>query len=106
MPGSLRRRADVDDASLHGLPDHQPRGFLHQEERCPDIDREHAVEQFRTRVEQISAIGKTGFPSSVTATGDPNYYKLCIGTLSERQVKLRKAFSLIMDDGIAVVMVK
>ena len=45
-------------------------------------------------------------PPSVTATSDPNYYKLCIGTLADRQAKLRKAFSLIMDDGINVVMVK
>ncbi|HLJ94740.1 MAG TPA: TadE/TadG family type IV pilus assembly protein [Gemmataceae bacterium] len=57
-------------------------------------------------LQQISSIGKTGFPPSVTATSDPNYYKLCIGTLSDRQAKLRKAFSLIMDDGISVVMVK
>jgi hypothetical protein len=57
-------------------------------------------------LQTISSIGKTGFPPSVTATGDPNYYKLCIGTLADRQTKLRKAFSLIMDDGIAVVMVK
>jgi hypothetical protein len=57
-------------------------------------------------MQQISAIGKTGFPSSVTATSDPNYYKICIGTLAQRQAKLRQAFSLIMDDGISVVMVK
>ena len=57
-------------------------------------------------LQQISQVGKTGFPSSVTATSDPNYYKLCLGTLAQRQDKLRKAFSLIMDDGIAVVMVK
>jgi Putative Flp pilus-assembly TadE/G-like len=57
-------------------------------------------------LQQISQIGGTGFPSSVTATGDPNYYKLCIGTLTERQQKLRTAFSKIMDDGISVVMVK
>ncbi|HEV3445887.1 MAG TPA: pilus assembly protein TadG-related protein [Gemmataceae bacterium] len=57
-------------------------------------------------LQQLSQIGGTGFPSSVTATGDPNYYKLCIGTLSQRQQKLRTAFSKIMDDGISVVMVK
>jgi hypothetical protein len=57
-------------------------------------------------LQQISQIGGTGFPSSVTATGDPNYYKLCIGTLTQRQQKLRTAFSKIMDDGISVVMVK
>jgi Flp pilus assembly protein TadG len=57
-------------------------------------------------LQQLSAIGNTGFPSSVTATGDPNYYKICTGTLAQRQAKLRQAFSLIMDEGVAVVMVK
>jgi hypothetical protein len=57
-------------------------------------------------LQQLSQIGGTGFPASVTATGDPNYYKLCVGTLSQRQQKLRTAFSKIMDDGISVVMVK
>jgi hypothetical protein len=57
-------------------------------------------------VRQISSIGGTGFPSSVMATTDPNYYKLCIGTLAQRQAKLRKAFSKILDDGLAVVLVK
>jgi hypothetical protein len=57
-------------------------------------------------LQQISAIGGTGFPSSVTATGDPNYYKLCIGTLDDRKNKLRTAFLKIMDDGVPVVLVK
>ncbi|HLN32096.1 MAG TPA: pilus assembly protein TadG-related protein [Gemmataceae bacterium] len=59
-----------------------------------------------TLLQQLSAIGGTGFPSSVTATSDPNYYKLCIGTLAQRQTKLQQAFSTIMDDGVAIVMVK
>jgi hypothetical protein len=57
-------------------------------------------------LQQLSSIGGTGFPPSVTATSDPNYYKLCIGTLSERQQKLQQAFSTIMSDGVAIVMVK
>jgi hypothetical protein len=57
-------------------------------------------------LQQISTIGKTGFPPSVTATSDPNYYKICIGTLAQRQAKLQQAFSIIMDDGISIVMVK
>jgi hypothetical protein len=57
-------------------------------------------------LQQLSGIGGTGFPPSVTATSDPNYYKLCIGTLAERQAKLRTAFSRIMDDGVSVVMVR
>jgi hypothetical protein len=56
--------------------------------------------------QQISSIGGTGFPPSVTSTSDPNYYKICVGTLDQRQAKLRQAFSTIMDDGISVVMVK
>jgi Putative Flp pilus-assembly TadE/G-like len=57
-------------------------------------------------LQQISAIGNTGFPSSRTATGDPNFYKLCTGTLQQRQDKLRQAFSKIMDDGVGVAMVR
>ena len=57
-------------------------------------------------LQQLSAIGGTGFPPSVTATSDPNYFKLCVGTLAQRQSKLRQAFSAIMDDGVSVVMVK
>jgi hypothetical protein len=57
-------------------------------------------------LQQISSIGGTGFPPSVTATSDPNYYKLCIGTLAQRQAKLQQAFSIIMNDGISVIMVK
>ena len=57
-------------------------------------------------LQSLSSIGGTGFPSSVTNTADPNYYKLCIGTLAEREAKLRQAFRIIMDDGVAVVLVK
>ena len=57
-------------------------------------------------LQQLSAIGGTGFPTSVTDTSNPNFYKLCTGTLQERQDKLRKAFTKIMDDGIAIVLVK
>jgi Flp pilus assembly protein TadG len=57
-------------------------------------------------LQQLSTIGGTGFPSSVTATSDPNFYKLCTGTLQDRQDKLRTAFSKIMDDGVAIIMVK
>jgi Flp pilus assembly protein TadG len=57
-------------------------------------------------LQDISAIGGTGFPASLTDPGDPYAYKLCTGTLTERQNKLRTAFSKIMDDGISVVMVR
>ncbi|MFL5339654.1 MAG: pilus assembly protein TadG-related protein [Gemmataceae bacterium] len=54
----------------------------------------------------ISDIGGTGFPTSLTDTSDPNYYKLCTGTLQQRQDKLRQAFSKIMNEGVSIVMVK
>ncbi|HWY85863.1 MAG TPA: hypothetical protein VNX28_04010, partial [Gemmataceae bacterium] len=57
-------------------------------------------------LQSISTIGGTGFPASVTDTSSPYYYKLCIGTLAERQSKLQTAFTTIMDDGISIIMVK
>jgi Flp pilus assembly protein TadG len=57
-------------------------------------------------LQNLSTIGGTGFPASVTDTGSPYYYKLCIGTLAQRQSKLQTAFTTIMDDGIAIIMVK
>jgi hypothetical protein len=57
-------------------------------------------------LQQLSTIGGTGFPPTVTSTSDPNYYKLCTGTLAQRQAKLQQAFNTIMNDGVAVVMVK
>jgi hypothetical protein len=59
-----------------------------------------------TMLQSISAIGGTGFPSSVTDTTSPYYYKLCIGSLADRQSKLRQAFTTIMDDGAAIVLVQ
>jgi Flp pilus assembly protein TadG len=59
-----------------------------------------------TLLQNLSAIGGTGFPSSVTDTSSPYYYKICIGTLAQRQAKLQAAFTTIMDDGIAIIMVK
>jgi hypothetical protein len=58
-----------------------------------------------TLLQNLSAIGGTGFPSSVTDTSSPYYYKICIGTLAQRQAKLQAAFSQMMDDGIAIIMV-
>lgn len=59
-----------------------------------------------TLLKDISTIGKTGFPTSVTDSGHPDFYKLCTGTLAERQDKLRQAFSKIMDDGLAVSLIR
>jgi Flp pilus assembly protein TadG len=57
-------------------------------------------------LQDISAIGGTGFPASRTDASDPNFYKLCTGTLAERQEKLRTAFRKIMDDGVAVTLIR
>jgi Flp pilus assembly protein TadG len=54
----------------------------------------------------ISTIGGTGFPSSVNATTDPNYYKLVIGTQAQRQSKMTQAFLNILDSDIPVSLVR
>jgi hypothetical protein len=55
-------------------------------------------------LEQISSIGGTTFPSSST---DPaNGYKWVIGTLDERKSKMKQAFGIIMDSGLAISLVK
>jgi hypothetical protein len=55
-------------------------------------------------LQQLSAIGGTVFPNS--ATDPQNGYKWCIGTLDQRQVKLRQAFTKIMDGTVSIVLVK
>jgi Flp pilus assembly protein TadG len=57
-------------------------------------------------LQQISALGGTGFPSSVTDTSSPYFYKLCVGNLSQRQALLQQAFNIIMADGASVVLVQ
>ena len=55
-------------------------------------------------LQQLSTIGGTVFPSSST---DPtNGYKWCIGSLSDRQTKLQQAFINILENTVAVVLVK
>jgi Flp pilus assembly protein TadG len=56
--------------------------------------------------QSISTIGGTGFPPTRTATTDPNFYKICTGTLDQRRDKLHQAFSKIMDDGVGVALVR
>lgn len=55
-------------------------------------------------LQQLSTIGGTVFPSS--ADDPQNGYKWCVGSLAERQEKLRKAFTKIMDSSVSVVLVK
>src|SRR5262249_21637988 len=57
-------------------------------------------------LQQVSALGGTGFPSSVTDTTSPEFYKICTGTLDERRDKLRQAFSKIMSQGVPIIMVQ
>ena len=59
-----------------------------------------------TLLQNLSTIGGTGFPSSVTDTSSPYYYKICIGTLANRQAALQAAFTTIMDNGVAIIMVQ
>jgi hypothetical protein len=72
----------------------------------PDANGASGGNQAMSLLQQLSTIGGTGFPASVTDTGSPYYYKLCIGTLAQRQTKLQTAFHAIMDDGISIIMVK
>jgi hypothetical protein len=72
----------------------------------PDANGAAGGNQAMALLQSISAIGNTGFPASVTDTGSKYYYKLCIGTLAERQQKLQAAFTTIMDDGVAIIMVQ
>jgi Flp pilus assembly protein TadG len=59
-----------------------------------------------TFLQNVSALGGTGFPSSVTDTTSPYYYKLCIGNLQQRQDNMRTAFSKIMDDEVPIILVQ
>jgi Flp pilus assembly protein TadG len=72
----------------------------------PDANGAAGGNQAMSLLQQISAIGGTGFPASVTDTSSPYYYKLCIGTLAQRQASLQTAFTKIMDDGVSVILVK
>jgi hypothetical protein len=51
-----------------------------------------------------SSVGGTTFPSS--ASDPDNGYKICIGTLSERQAKLQQAFTKILDETESIILVK
>jgi hypothetical protein len=57
-------------------------------------------------LQQLSQIGGTGFPASVTDSGSPYFYKLCTGNLAQRQTKLRQAFSNIMNEEVSISLVK
>jgi hypothetical protein len=58
-------------------------------------------------LQSLSTIGgNTGFPGSVSDTSSPYYYKICIGTLAQRQSSLQAAFTKMMDSGVAVILVQ
>ena len=71
-----------------------------------DADGTAGGNQAMSLLQNLSALGGTGFPASVTDSGSPYFYKLCVGTLPQRQTKLQTAFTTIMDDGINIIMVK
>ena len=53
---------------------------------------------------QIAAVGGTVFP---TSSSDPtNGYKWCTGTITQRETKLRQAFTNIMNSGIPITLIK
>jgi len=55
-------------------------------------------------LQQISAIGGSTFPASPS---DPtNGYKWCTGNLTQRQTKLRQAFTNIMNNGVPITLIK
>jgi len=54
-------------------------------------------------MQSISNVGSTTFPSSASGTDG---YKWCIGTLAQRQSKLRQAFANVLDLDIGIVLVK
>jgi Flp pilus assembly protein TadG len=54
-------------------------------------------------MQNISSVGHTNFPSSPSG---PDGYKWCIGTLSQRQDKLRQAFTNILDQEVGIILVK
>ena len=48
-------------------------------------------------------VGGTTFPGSASG---PDGYKWCIGTLAQRQSKLRQAFTNVLDQDVGIVLVK
>lgn len=55
-------------------------------------------------LQSLSSLGGTTFPSS--ASDPDNGYKWCIGSLSDRQAKLEKAFTKILDETESIILVK
>jgi hypothetical protein len=55
-------------------------------------------------LQSLSTLGGTTFPNS--ASDPDNGYKICIGSLSERQAKLQTAFTKILDETESIILVK
>ncbi len=54
----------------------------------------------------LSQIGNTGFPASVNDTTSPYYYKIVIGTQTQRQNGMTQAFLNILDSDVPVSLVQ
>jgi hypothetical protein len=54
----------------------------------------------------LSQVGGTGFPTSVTDTTSPYYYKIVIGTQAQRQNGMTQAFLNILDTDVPVSLVQ
>lgn len=57
-------------------------------------------------LQKLSTVGGTSFPSSVSSTTDPNYFKIIVGDLTQRQNRMKAAFLKIMDSDIPISLVK
>ena len=71
-----RHRLDVDDGARDAVALHDPHGFLDQEKRRADIDRENVVEAFFRCVEDVAAVGD---PGGVDQHVDPAERLICGG---------------------------
>jgi Flp pilus assembly protein TadG len=70
------------------------------EPTTPATDNSAAI----SMLQSISTIGGSTFPSS--ASDPTNGYKWCIGTLSQRQTLLQKAFTTILDSTVPISLIK
>jgi hypothetical protein len=55
-------------------------------------------------LQQIASVGGTVFPSSPSDAA--NGYKWCTGTISQRETKLRQAFTNIMNSGVPITLIQ
>lgn len=57
-------------------------------------------------LKKLATIGGTGFPNSISDSGNADFYKLITGDQPARQNNMAKAFKIIMDSDIPVSLIK